>query len=292
MNVVLQVRSGPSAGRVFQLRGGQAGRFGSSEWADFPLPEATDLAAEHFALECSSRDCRLQSLGEAETLVNGDPVNEATLAHGDVVSAGGVEFVLYVEGATTTAAETAEPVESPAPAIDVPAGPVELCERLGLSSEAPAIAAETAGVPEFIEALVAADLFDDAVRVTAHDLGIPASLTWAADCVRDGHGAGLGPADVAALEAATAWIDDPSEEHRQAANAAAEATDYSTGAPWVALAAAWSEGSLAPAGLPDAPPPPDLSLQGIAGAIALAATSGPPAESADRYRRFLTAARG
>jgi hypothetical protein len=290
VQVILQIRTGPRAGQVFQLRVGQAGRFGRSEWADFPFPEAADLADEQFLVDCRTANCTLRNLAdEPGTTVNGAAVDEVELASGDVVAAGSVEFVVYVDGAehADSAGSSVTPAAAPAP----PRTPADLAALLALSDPARELAATTGDERALLDALVEAEHFDDAVRLTAFLLDKPAAVRWAADGVRSVQGPRLAPADLAALDAAVAWADDPTDEHRRAANAAAEATDYSTGAAWVALAAFWSEGSLAPAGLPAAPPGETLCCQGVTGALMIAATSGAPLDAADRYRTFLATGR-
>jgi hypothetical protein len=67
------------------------------------------------------------------------------------------------------------------------------------------------------------------------------AVWWAQQCV----GAILGPrADDAAYRAAAAWVRVPEEENRRAALALSNSGDQSVATTWLALAAAWSGGSI------------------------------------------------
>src|SRR5579872_1468234 len=77
------------------------------------------------------------------------------------------------------------------------------------------------------------------------------AVWWAHQCVA----AILGPKaeQDAALQAAENWVRAPEEENRQAALSVGTASDQRQATTWLALAAAWSGGSMCP---PDAPPMP------------------------------------
>jgi hypothetical protein len=99
------------------------------------------------------------------------------------------------------------------------------------------------------------------------------AVWWARQCV----GAILGPrADDAALRAAEAWVRAPEEENRRAALAIGNASDQSLATTWLALAAAWSGGSMC---APDVKPmaaPASACAKAANAAIVLAACSGDP----------------
>ncbi len=99
------------------------------------------------------------------------------------------------------------------------------------------------------------------------------AVWWARQCV----GAILGPrADDAALRAAEAWVRAPEEENRRAALAIGAAGDQSLATTWLALAAAWSGGSMC---APDVKPmaaPPSACAKAANAAIVLAACSADP----------------
>ncbi len=99
------------------------------------------------------------------------------------------------------------------------------------------------------------------------------AVWWARQCV----GAMLGPrADDAALRAAEAWVRAPEEENRRAALAIGAAGEQSVATTWLALAAAWSGGSMC---APDVKPmaaPASACAKAANAAVVLAACAGDP----------------
>ena len=129
-----------------------------------------------------------------------------------------------------------------------------------------------------------------ALRLTAHRLGNRKAVWWGALCTRESVGGALSKSDIAALDAAVQSVKTGRETDRRAAHAAAEATKYETAAGWVALAAFWLEGSLAPIGLADVVPDERLTGQAIAGALLMAAVQVEPLRAQANYERFLAIA--
>ncbi len=82
--------------------------------------------------------------------------------------------------------------------------------------------------------------------------------------------------EAAALRAAVAWVQGPGDEPRRNAGAAGEAAGLARPAGGVALAAFWSDGSMAPPGLPAVPPPPGLAARTLAAALNLALVEAAP----------------
>ncbi len=140
---------------------------------------------------------------------------------------------------------------------------------------------------QYLTELTTAKHFMDAVRVLAWALPRREALWWACQCVRQVVTDKDGPAEQAALQAASRYAQTPSEEHRRAAGAAAEAVDFATPAGCAAVAAFWAEGSLAPPDLPPAPAPEHLTPTGIVNAVVLAAVHRDPENADEKYRRFL-----
>ena len=99
------------------------------------------------------------------------------------------------------------------------------------------------------------------------------AVWWARQCV----GAILGPrADDDALRAAEAWVRAPEEESRRSALAIGGAADQALPTTWLALAAAWSGGSMT---APDVKPmaaPAAACAQAANAAIMLAITQSDP----------------
>jgi hypothetical protein len=114
MRVVLEVLSGPDAGRKTLLGAGQMLRIGRTESADLCFPKDGRMSGVHFALETDNLACYVQDLGSSNgTLLNGKPLAQrAALCHGDKLRAGETSFAVCIEGADEAAAGA---VETPGP---------------------------------------------------------------------------------------------------------------------------------------------------------------------------------
>jgi hypothetical protein len=156
-----------------------------------------------------------------------------------------------------------------------------------VSDAVEAVLIEDMPLPQFVEHLASRELFLDALKVVAHSLTKRSAVDWGARCVRAVLGDQLSPADEACLAAADAWVQNPAEEQRRRAQAAAEAADHKTPASWVAMAAFWSSGSLAPPAAPIVPPGEQLTAHAASGAVMLAAVARQPEKANDKYRQFL-----
>jgi hypothetical protein len=119
----------------------------------------------------------------------------------------------------------------------------------------------------------------NAIAFLAHLLPRREAVWWARQCV----GALLGPrAEDAALRAAEAWVRSPEEENRRAALEIGAASDQRLPTTWLALAAAWSGGSMCAPDLKPLPPPKSACAKAANAAIALACASGDPLGYAQR----------
>ena len=100
MRVVLQILSGPDAGRKAQLGAGQALKVGRTEWADFTVSHDGHLSGVHFALETDNTNCYIEDLGSSNgTFLNDRPIGEKTaLGDGDEIRAGETLFVVRTAG--------------------------------------------------------------------------------------------------------------------------------------------------------------------------------------------------
>lgn len=136
------------------------------------------------------------------------------------------------------------------------------------------------GLPrDYFEALKASGRSDDAVEFLAQALPRWEAVAWAARSVRD-LGQPAGRPDVAALNAALLWVQDPTEGRRRAAYDAAEAAEPDSPARLAALAAFYSGGSIAPADAELLPAPRDAAGRFAAGAILMAAARTDDMEAA------------
>lgn len=287
MRVTLQIVSGATPGRRFDVRDGLVARFGRTEWADFSLPDP-DMADVHFVLDCRGLNCRLQSVvASRPVLVNGEPAAEATLHTGDSLQAGQTTFQVFVEGETerpATAEET--PAEPPPPQHRVP----EQSAYLRLDKADQQLATPEMSPDDYTATLVAKDRLLPAIKWQAFVLPKRSAVWWGCGAVERLCGE-LEPLQKEAWEAARTWAQEPTEPHRRAAESAAEKAGYEGPGGLLAAAAFWSGNNLAPENSP-APVPPDdrLTATGVSGALTVACFLH-PAESAARQRDCLTWAR-
>ena len=123
MRVILELVSGPQAGRRIHLLRNQRVQVGNTSWADFVVRDDQKMAGQHFALETDTRSCRLRDMaGGGATVLNGQPVTElVVLKSGDQISAGDSRFIVQIEGGETPAAtEAAPPVSANRGAVPPP----------------------------------------------------------------------------------------------------------------------------------------------------------------------------
>jgi Family of unknown function (DUF6931) len=162
----------------------------------------------------------------------------------------------------------------------------EVSADIDLSEEARSVLNTDMTWRQYVVVLGEHSHYLDAIKVLARGLPKQAAVQWGLRCVREAPGAGVADADVCCLEAAEAWVNEPSEQTLLAAKEAAEAKGYDSAAAWLAAAAGWAGGSLAPASVPVVPPPEHLTALAVAGAIGLAAAAVPE-DVEERQRRFL-----
>jgi hypothetical protein len=156
-----------------------------------------------------------------------------------------------------------------------------------LGAEATALLDERMSVAEFLGALMNAGLLRDAAQLMAQALPKRESVWWACLAARTMVAADTPPPVVAALDAAEAWVYQPSEEKRRAAMEKAQATQYDHPGVWAAVGAFWSGGSMAPPNAPAVPPAEHLTGVAVGGAVTLAAVMRQPENAPEKYLTFL-----
>lgn len=129
----------------------------------------------------------------------------------------------------------------------------------------------------FLRTLSMSPMPQDAVSFCAYLLPRREAVWWACQCVLALRGAAGGDRLSALAEA---WVRDPEEERRREALDAALGADPAFATTWLALAAGWSGGSMAPAGTPPVPPPPHLTAKAVRAAILMALARVGPQERA------------
>lgn len=162
----------------------------------------------------------------------------------------------------------------------------EICRHFEPSAAAAALLARHPATADFLVGLLAARLWQDAVRLLAFGLPRRKAVWWACLCARAALPAEPATAPRAALAAAEAWVFKPSEDSRRATEARARAAGFQVPASWAALAAFWSDGSMAAAGAPEVLPDEALTPTAVAAAVHLAAVAE-PRRLDERFRRFL-----
>jgi hypothetical protein len=163
----------------------------------------------------------------------------------------------------------------------------EVCTHCPLDDAAKKLLRPEWTPAQYLASLMESHLEMDAIRFLAHALPKREAVWWACLCVRSVHGPTPPAATAAALQAAEKWVADPSEDHRRAAMAAADAVGLADPAGCAAAAGFWSGGSLAPPNAPVVPPGEHLTAHGVAGAVLLAAVLTEPAKAPDKHRAFL-----
>ena len=162
----------------------------------------------------------------------------------------------------------------------------EICVKYEQAAEILPLLSEGMSPVAFLDKLVEEDRLQEASRFLAHALPKREAVWWACLCAREALPDGDKTAEDL-LKLAETWVRKPSDENRRAAMAAAEAAGFDSPASWAAVAAFWSGESLAPEDMPPVAPSDELTGTAVAAATMLAAFSGDPATSPDRFRQYL-----
>lgn len=122
MRVVLEIKSGPYAGRKSWLGEGETLQVGRNATTGLTLPEDGALSSLHFALELSRGACRLRDQTSRNgTYVNGVKVTEIELKEGDEILAGRTKFVVRFDHEAKAPSRSA--ADAPTTRLDQPAVP-------------------------------------------------------------------------------------------------------------------------------------------------------------------------
>lgn len=136
----------------------------------------------------------------------------------------------------------------------------------------PQIAEDLTAVPDgraaidFLVALAASPTPEEALTFAAYALERRRAIWWGHECLGRVEEM-LTPHDLEMMELAAAWVGDPGEATRYAALDAAQASPAKTPGVWLALAAGWSSGSMAPIDAPPVPVPSHLSARAVNAAV-------------------------
>lgn len=287
MQATLQLLAGPETGRRIFLKTGQVASFGRTEWSDFAFPYDHRLADVHFSIETTDQAVTLVDLSQGHGVqIDGEKMATCQLRSGQKIKAGSMIFVIGTEVLYETSGAGPVAVQSQNIPEATPALAIKVCEAIDLSEPARDILDDTMDVPPYLDKLTDAELLVDALRVLATWLGKRKAVWWGADCVGAAC-AGTSDAQAGLLTLSRAWVRDPSEDNRRKALDAAETADSKLPACWLARAAGWSGGSLAPPGLPIVPPDERLTAQALIGTLLLAAVFIDPKLGEGNYRKFI-----
>lgn len=131
---------------------------------------------------------------------------------------------------------------------------MQACVEMELSEPASATLKSNMTAQMAVQALVDAGQVQDALKLLARMLPKRYAVAWLCQCARD---QSLNPEDRAGASLAEKWVREPNESNRRAAFEFADAGGYKSAGAWLAAAAGWSGGSLAPASQGTPVPPPD-----------------------------------
>lgn len=141
--------------------------------------------------------------------------------------------------------------------------------QMGLSALASAKLRPEMTPQAAVQTLLDAGDTQDALKLLARLLPKRYAVAWLLQCARDQQ---LGLEDKAGASLAEKWVREPNEDNRRAAFEFANAGGYRSLGAWLAAAAGWSGGSLAPATQERAVPPPEhLTARATVAAINLMA---------------------
>jgi hypothetical protein len=165
---------------------------------------------------------------------------------------------------------------------------VELGREMRLSREAQAVQTADADPIAFFQALAGReDLHADALRCLPGLLPRRVGVWWGSLCLWEMARQKPNPLAEMTLGAVLRWIQQPTRQHRLAAEAPAKAGDLNTAAGCLAWAVFWSAGSLTPPNLPVVPVPKTLTAQLVGAAVIFAAVEYEPIHYREHHRLFL-----
>lgn len=157
-----------------------------------------------------------------------------------------------------------------------------VCEEANLSTKARKLLEADMTPPAFLERLIDAELFLDAIRFLSQALPHREAVFWACLCIRATLPfPRLPAAEQSALKSALTWVLAPTEPNRLATRAPAEKARLTAPAGCVAMAAFWSGGAR-----------PALAGRAVAAAVMVSAAIGLKMHLHARYRQFLSLGTG
>ncbi len=287
MRIAIIAKTGPAAGRRIVLRGGQVARVGRTDWADFALPEDIELADIHFAVHCTDHAAVVQVLAiDRDTRINGGPIEQGEIQHGDVIEAGATQFQIEIEGAAKLASEDADS-QSSSNSEPTRNEVLEIAQYIGLSQESMELARSSNDPKRFGGVLVQNSKLKDALCWYAHTMPKPQAVQWACACVEANMHSERLSVQLAAYRAAVRWAKEPNDDNREDAKQLAEIAKHEGIGGVLAASAGWSGGSLGPSNVAEIPPDDRLTARCVCIALAIADGMGDPASKAERLLGYI-----
>ncbi|MEZ6144400.1 MAG: FHA domain-containing protein [Planctomycetaceae bacterium] len=264
MSVILEITGNSATPEQFVLRAGEVAVVGRSPWVDLSLPEISDIADEHFEVDCRSTSCRVKSI-DGPLLRNQVKIDSALLEDGDILRAGSVEFRVRLFGLTLAKGpgETIRQLDAGSTADNAFS---QCLLRAGLSVDAQRYVENGAYLQTF-DTLSTAGLTKDACRFAIAAMSPAEAITLSLQVL--GSDCGLSPDDrVQLLEYAAGTNGTLTAEmiDQRMQKLPSKCPDA-----WIWKSARWLKGSLSPAGMPVVPPVPELFAVAMGVALALAA---------------------
>ncbi len=301
MQCILRILEGPSAGNSIVVAPKETVTVGRTERAaGVVIPGDVMMSRLHFSLRSDGQSWVLKDEGSTHgTFVNGERVTETALNRRDLVVAGSSSFeVDFQEDAEpapaadrATVLKNPQKEEQPVLGFIAPTA-AEVIARFSLKFEPLQPDEQSISCEDLIRKLAGANRFDDSLKFASHALPKRSAVWWASQVVRAGLNEHMTKEDELALGAAETWVKTPEEECRRAAMSIADKLGHKTPASWVAVAAFWSGGSMAPPGAPAVPPAEDLTGKAAFGAVQLAAVAREPEKAIEKQRQFIELAHG
>jgi hypothetical protein len=159
----------------------------------------------------------------------------------------------------------------------------EVARSFALSDEARSLFRPGLNTRQYLDLLVAKELYTDATRFLAHALPKREAVWWACQCARKAQGPKPAPPAQIAVTVSERWVVDPSPANHQLTRLAAEAAGYDTPAGCAALAAFCSGDNLGPPQGPVVHPGEYLTARAAGGSVLLVLAQAPP----DQVKEFL-----
>ncbi|MEM7394910.1 MAG: FHA domain-containing protein, partial [Verrucomicrobiota bacterium] len=289
MKAILQIDSGPYAGKMIRLRAARTW-LGSTNQADLTIVGDPDMSATHFSLDLEEASVTARDLDSGTgTEVNGELIESRRLDNGDRIRAGSTMFTVLIEREPS---DPEPPPPEPEPAFQMPEEePVltaaSICSDLELDIESADLLDQQVEPEDYVDRLAGQELYKDAVRVLARWMSKRAAVWWCYQCVQKTYNGDIPDEEASALATARKWVVKPSEEVAQMAQWVAERAGNAGPGSWTALAVFFSGESLAPPNMPAVAPEARLTSSGVVNALILAAYYGDPGQSVERFNQYI-----